>query len=70
METDRTFPYSTNVRRIQWESPDVIITFAQGRKYRFANVPEPVYAGALEAESIGKYYRENIHGKYDYKEIK
>ncbi len=70
METDKTFSGSTNIRRIQWDDPDMIITFMMGRRYRFRNVPASVYEAALTAPSIGKYYYANIHGKFEYEEIK
>lgn len=70
MTHDHTFTYSTNIKRVQYESPDMFITFKQGRRYRFKNVPEDAYQALIEAPSTGKHYYEHIQGKFDYEEMK
>jgi hypothetical protein len=45
------------------------IRFESGRVYQYYNVPEEVYNAMLTAPSKGKYFNENIRGKYSYQEI-
>lgn len=45
------------------------ITFESGRIYQYYNVPEDVYQGMLDAESKGRYFNQEIRGKYDYQEV-
>jgi hypothetical protein len=69
MTHDHTFAYSTNIKRIQYESPDMIITFKQGRRYRFKDVPEAIFEAMKTADSPGKYYFNNIQKAYQYEEL-
>jgi len=45
------------------------IRFESGHIYQYYNVPEEVYNAMLTAPSKGKYFNEQIRGKYSYQEI-
>ncbi len=70
MQIDHTFAHSTNIKRVQYESPDLFITFKQGRRYKYSGVPQDVAEGFVNSDSAGKYYFANIQGKYPYEEVK
>src|SRR5690606_474396 len=43
---------------------DVVIQFNNGGTYLYEGVEPVIVQGAIEAESIGKYYRASISSKY------
>ena len=46
------------------------IQFHTGQIYRYLNVPVGVDQGLLHAESKGRYFAENIRGKYRYLRVR
>jgi KTSC domain len=46
------------------EGRGYLILGMRGRPYIFAGVPAPVWQGFKEAPSLGRYYNENIRGRY------
>ena len=45
------------------------VQFANGRKYKYADVPADEYDKMLKAESTGKFFLANIKSKYKATEI-
>jgi len=49
---------------------NLIITFIKGEKYEYIDVPSSVLQKMLLAESIGKFFHDNIKDQYTaYKEL-
>lgn len=46
------------------------VTFKNGREYLYEGVPANVYEEFLMSESKGKYFHENINGRYNYSRVK
>ena len=46
------------------------VTFVNGREYLYEGVPAHVYEEFLMSSSKGKYFHENINGRYNYSRIK
>ena len=46
------------------------VTFKNGREYLYEGVPSKVFDDFLMAESKGKYFHENINGRYNYSRVK
>lgn len=46
----------------------LVVAFAGGRAYTYADVPRAVYDGLLTAESKGKYLNAAVRGKYAHKQ--
>ena len=44
----------------------LIVTFKNGRTYRYQDVEESVFKDMLEADSKGKFFSMNIKGQYDF----
>ena len=40
------------------------VTFKSGRSYEFFDIPMDVWFGLKEAESKGRYFTQNIKGKF------
>jgi hypothetical protein len=40
------------------------VKFHSGKSYTFANVPESIYQGLLDADSAGKYFNAHIKDKF------
>ena len=45
----------------------MVITFKNGRRYRYENVESDTFAKLISADSVGKKFNEIVRGKYDYK---
>ena len=62
---------STNLSRIRYDDSKNIleIEFEGGRVYQFFDVPKQVFEGLLNAESKGKFFREQIKGHYRYARV-
>ena len=45
------------------------ITFAEGRTYRYLDVPPEIYANLLDAESKGRFFLRNIRDTFAYDEV-
>lgn len=46
------------------------VTFKNGREYLYEGVPAQVYEDFLMANSKGKFFHENINGRYNYSRVK
>lgn len=47
------------------DTQELYITFIKGDTYKYNLVPEQVYKEFLSSASVGKYYINNIRGKYN-----
>lgn len=61
---------STAISSVTWDpdedNPQTIeVTFTSGRSYTHAAVPLTVVQGLVNAPSAGRYYAQQIKGKYD-----
>lgn len=43
----------------------LVIVFKSGTRYRYAGVAADVAAGFSDTDSVGRYYADNVRGKYD-----
>lgn len=48
---------------------DLTVSFRNGSRYRYANVPIDVVSGLAEAKSPGSYLAGTIRGKFDAKRL-
>lgn len=46
------------------------IQFTSGTAYKFLDVPKEVFEGLFKSESSGRFFNENIRGKYIYEQLK
>jgi len=46
------------------DTQELYVTFIKGDTYKYDNVPEIVFNEFRNSGSIGKYYLQNIKGKY------
>ncbi len=61
---------SSAIRSVAWdpdqlEPQNIDVTFTSGRKYTHVGVPLTVVQGLVNAPSAGRYYAQQIKGKYD-----
>lgn len=63
---------STEIEWIGYEEKDRVlqVEFIAGGVYQYTNVPKWVYLEFLEAISYGRYFEENIKGKYPYRKVR
>jgi len=45
------------------------VVFKNGSKYTYSDVPQSIYNELINAESIGKYMKANVMGKYNSQKI-
>ena len=59
---------STSIRSVGDDRDDEIleIEFDSDQVYDYYHVPEEVYQAFLDAESLGRYFQENIRDIFDY----
>lgn len=50
----------------EYIDPVLYLTFKDGRKYAYYQVPQEIYQGLITAQSPGKYFHENIHNIYPF----
>lgn len=60
---------SSNLSYVGWENDILYITFHNGRKYKYLDVPEYRFKELRESSSIGKYYSSQIKGVYTSEEL-
>lgn len=63
---EQTIVGSSNVSGAKYDDDksELTVTFHHGGSYTFANVPESVYDGLLNAGSAGQYFNQNIKGQF------
>jgi hypothetical protein len=52
------------------EKNQLIVSFLNGRSYKYENVDEDTYMDMVYSDSVGRYFNQNIKGNYSYSEIK
>jgi hypothetical protein len=59
-------PASSNIAGYHYDAAGARLTveFKDGKRYRYADVPEEVASEMIEAESIGKYFNEHIRNAF------
>lgn len=66
MAAERVKLVSSNIEEAMWvdSKEELMLTFRGGRVYTYLGVPYHVFVGLTEADSPGKYFHENILGKF------
>lgn len=59
---------SSNVESVGYDddTQTLEVEFKNGALYQYFDVPENIYCGLLQADSVGGYLAENIKGVYRY----
>lgn len=57
---------SSNLMGYDYHDGILTIQFKYGKTYQYNEVPQEVVDALLSAESHGKYFNEEVKGKYDY----
>lgn len=60
---------SSNIRKIGYDSGDLIVEYLSGTKYRYKKVPKKLYEAMLESDSKGRFMNNSIKGKFEYEKI-
>ena len=60
----KTINNSTLISQIDYNQGNLTIHFKNGRSARYANVPETVVNGLLEADSAGRYFNREIRNTF------
>ena len=70
-DIEMTQVVSSNVAAIGYDHDEnvLVVEFHGGATYRYQNVPENVYEGMKEAESIGKFLNSQVKGVYEYEKV-
>lgn len=50
------------------ETHELLVTFTNGKTYRYLNIPVEVYDRFIGAESKGEFFNDNIKGSFVYAE--
>jgi hypothetical protein len=62
---------SSNVESVGYDegSETLQVEFINGANYQYFDVPENVYIGLRDAESVGGYLADNIKGEYRFSKV-
>jgi len=62
---------SSNIDQVGYdaESQELRVKFNSGAEYKYSNVPGPVFADFLDADSAGKFLNASIKGQYEYERV-
>jgi hypothetical protein len=62
---------SSHIADVAYNEADqtLIVTWKNGRRYEYTNVPKNLYEEFLSAPSQGKFFNENIRNNYEFQEI-
>lgn len=62
---------SSQLKEVEYDTETSLltVTFMQGRRYEYKDVPADVFRGLIEADSIGSYFINHIKNKYQFKQI-
>lgn len=55
---------SSNVKSAERVGGDVVVTFVNGGKYTYHDVPDEVFVEYSKAESKGSFVAKNLRGKF------
>ena len=68
---ERTPVTSTTLKSVGYDpqTQTLELEFDSGSVYQYDNVPPEVYQGLLEADSLGRYFNENIDKSYNYRRM-
>ena len=51
------------------DTKELIVTFNNGQRYSYENVDEDIVEEFMDPESAGKYFLQNIKGKFDFNKL-
>lgn len=57
---------SSNIEALGHESDTLFIRFNSGLSYSYADVPETVFKAFKAAKSVGKFFHQQIKGRYHF----
>lgn len=55
---------SSSLSAIGYENGTLVVTFRDGRAYRYSGVPQSTADGLLKAASKGRYYQAFVRGRF------
>lgn len=67
----KTFVLSSNVRKIEYDpgTKALVVTFTNGSRYKYLDVPESVFDEASAAKSIGTFIHQNVKSVYQFEKL-
>lgn len=63
---DKVHVNSTVIEAIKYAGTTLFVYFKQGQVYAYSGVPASIFEAFKTAHSKGRYFRENIVGRYLY----
>ena len=60
---------SSNIESIGYEDETLQVQFLNGSIYQYFDVPEHIFSGLCDADSVGIYLAANVKGIYRYSRV-
>ncbi len=62
---------SSNVKAVGYDegSSTLLVEFKNGAIYQYFDVPQSMYEGLRDADSVGRYLADHIKGNYRYSKV-
>jgi hypothetical protein len=70
MSNHHKIPNSTSIEHINYHAPDTLeIKFVSGTTYHYPGCSKEHYEGLKKADSAGRYFHNQINGKFSHKRV-
>lgn len=62
---------SSHIRQVEYDavSEDLTVSFTDGRRYMYRNVPRATYRALTQAESTGEAFHRHVRTRYPAEEV-
>lgn len=57
---------SSFIKEVVWNNGNLFVRLKSGKFYEYENVPQAIYEDFVAADSLGKFFGENIKDQYDF----
>jgi hypothetical protein len=57
---------SSFIKEVIWNNGNLFVRLKSGKFYEYENVPKDVYEDFVNADSLGKFFGDNIKDQYDF----
>lgn len=61
---------SSHIFDVSWDEGTLTVTFKDGAVYNYADVPVGVYQEMVSAPSVGRFFKDNVKGAFEYERIR
>jgi len=61
---------SSHISDVEWDEGVMTVTFKDGGTYNYYDVPVGIYQEMVAAPSVGRFFKDNVKGAFEYERIR